>query len=210
MFSYYADYWNKASFERCGLTCRMTWDDCYIYMMAHACKHYYYFLGTGIRSVLDVYVMRDRLKNELHREYIVKELKKLNILEFAERFELLAESWFAEEKTEVPSELQDYHYRLLESTTYGDNNKLRSRAMEYMQGGKSFRSAKHLVGLRMLFPPLREMRDSYTVLKKCPFLLPFVWVFRGLKTVMMHPDYVASFFGKLKKLTLPGNQKEGR
>lgn len=210
MFSYYADFWNKANYVRDGMTCLMTWNDCYIYMMAHTCKHFFFFRGIGIRSVLDVYVMKAQLNGILNRDYIKKELEKLGILEFAVSFERLADCWFVEEKTEIPPELQDYHSRILESGTYGDNDGMKSNAMRYMQGGKSLRAAKWSVAFRKLFPPYVLMKDPYPGLKKTPFLLPLFWIYRWFRTLVVKPKNITTFFSKLKKLSLPGDNQERR
>lgn len=206
MFSYYADYWDRASYDNDGLICRMPWDDCYIFMMAHAYKHFFVH-GTGVRSVLDVYIMREKLKDVLDRDCIVSELKKLEILGFAERFERLAACWFAEEKTEIPPELQHYHYRVLESGTYGDNA-MKSTALKIMQDGKSFRTAKLMMGFSKVFPSYSNMKQGYPCLKYVPFLLPLFWVLRWIKTSLVMPKKISTYFKKLKGLSLSGDSSD--
>lgn len=209
LFSYYADFWNTTAFERDGLTCRMTWDDCYIFMMAHANKHFRLH-GTGIRFVLDVYVMRERLRDTLDRGYIVSELKKMGILEFAERFERLADCWFAQEPTELPKDLLQYHYRVLESGTYGDGDTMRSEALSYVREGGSFRAAKRRMALRKIFPPYSYMKTMFPCLRYVPFLLPLFWVIRWVKTLVVKPRKVSSFFKKLRHLSIPADREDRR
>lgn len=209
MFSYYADYWNDASYERNGMTCRMTWSDCYIFMMAHAKKHFSLH-GTGVRFVLDVYVMRERLKDALDGEYIAEELKKLGILAFAERFERLADCWFANDSTELPKDLHEYQDRILESGTYGDGDTMRSEALSYVRDGGSFRAAKRRMALRKIFPSYTYMKTMYPALKYVPFLLPLFWVIRWVKTLVVKPKKVSAFFKKLKHLSIPADREDRR
>ena len=208
MFSYYSDYWGRAAYEDDGLICRMPWDDCYIFMMAHSYKHFFAH-GTGIRSVLDVYIMRDKLKDVLHLDFIAGELKKLGIIGFAESFERLAAAWFAGETTELPEELQHYHYRVLESGTYGDNA-MKSTALKIMQDGKSFRTAKLIMAFSKVFPSYSNMKLGYPCLKYVPFLLPLFWVVRWIKTVLVMPKKISAFFKKLRGLSLSGDGSDSK
>ena len=192
LFFYYADYWNQADYERDGMTCRMRWDDCYVFMMAHAYKHF--LNGTGIRSVLDIYLMRSKLKDVLDCKHIYAELKTLGIHAFAERFERLADCWFAKEKIEIPEDLHFYHTRVLESSTYGDNNVLKSKAMQYIVEGKSLRYAKRRLAISKVFPSYSIMKLKYPCLKYLPFLLPLFWVIRWFSNLIENPKKVSAFF----------------
>lgn len=207
MSSYYEDYWDKVPGEDNSLTSRMSWDDCYVFMMAHTYKHFFR-VGTGIRSVLDICVMREQLGDVLDRAYIVGELQKLGILEFAENFERLAACWFGAEKAEVPAELQQYHYRVLESGTYGSDNLMKTEAIRIMHNGKSLRSAKRKIALNKLFPSISYMKTMYPCLKYVPFLLPLFWVIRWIRTIIVKPKKITAFFKRLKRLSLPEDQKE--
>lgn len=208
MFSYYENYWDKVPGEDNSLTSRMSWDDCYVFMMAHTYKHFFR-VGTGIRSILDIYVMREQLKDVLDRAYIAGELEKLGILEFAENFERLAACWFGAEKAEVPAELQQYHYRVLESGTYGDNS-LITKVLKLMQGGKTFRAAKRKMAISKVFPSYAYMKSKFPSLKYVPFLLPIYWVIRWIKTMIAKPKRIRASFKALWNLSLPGTEKEGK
>jgi len=208
MFPYYEHFWDHTALEDNSLTCRMGWDDCYIFMMAHAYKHF--LNGTGIRSVLDVYLMRDKLKDQFDREHICAELKTLGILDFAVRFERLADCWFAEEKTEIPEDLQFYHSRVLESSTYGDNSVLKAKAMQYIVEGKSLRYAKRKVAISKVFPPYSNMKEKYPCLKYLPFLLPLFWVIRWISSIIVNPKKTRAFFKNLRHLKLTGYKEERR
>lgn len=208
MFSYYENYWDRAATGDTSLTSRMSWVDCYIYMMAHAYKHFFR-VGTGVRSILDIYVMLEQLGDVLDRGSIDREFEKLGILDFARSFERLAFCWFAEERTDVPEELQHYHYRVLESSTYGDNS-LITKVLKLMQGGKTFRAAKRKMAISKVFPSYAYMKSKFPSLKYVPFLLPIYWVIRWIKTMIAKPKRIRAFFKALWNLSLPGTEKEGK
>ncbi|MBQ3413161.1 MAG: nucleotidyltransferase family protein [Oscillospiraceae bacterium] len=63
----------KEGFER-----KFSDEDFYIYMIAHEYKHYTNS-GTGIRSLLDVYVFLRKHEDDLDKNYIDSELKKLGL-----------------------------------------------------------------------------------------------------------------------------------
>lgn len=209
LFFYYADYWTKAVYKENDLTCRMGWDDCYVYMIAHTYKHFSQF-GTGIRSVLDAYLMRSQLKDILDREYITAQLKILGILDFANSFERLSVAWFEGENNDMPEELQFYNNRVLESGTYGENDILKAKAMKYISEGKSLRYAKRRMAITKVFPSYANMKRKYPCLKYLPFLLPLFWVLRWISTVFAKPKKMITFFKKLKHLSLNGYKEERR
>ena len=62
-------------------TYHFTPEDFYVYLVAHEYKHYVRG-GTGLRSLLDVYVFLRRMGDSLDRDYIRRETDKLNITEF--------------------------------------------------------------------------------------------------------------------------------
>lgn len=207
LFSYYSDFWDRVLCTDNKLICRMTWNDCYIFLLAHAYKHFF-LRGTGIRSVMDIYVMREKLKDVLDRVYIENELKQLEIFEFAEHFERLADCWFGEEESEIPQDLLYYHYRVLESGTYGDFNIMKTQALRHMQDGKSFQSAKRTMAVTKVFPSYKYMKTMYPCLRYLPFLLPLFWVVRWTATLLTKPKKISTYFGKLKNLSLSGDKAE--
>lgn len=58
-------------------------EDFYIYILAHEYKHYS-TSGTGIRSLLDCYILLNRFENQLDWDYIKTETDKLGLTHFEE------------------------------------------------------------------------------------------------------------------------------
>ncbi len=149
------------------------------HMYAHMAYH---FLsgGCGIRSLIDIWVM----EHKMGITYTNAEplLKKAGIYKFAVQMSRLANQCFSKNNADVFSNLVlQYIYN---GGVYGsaENN-----AAIY----KSKNNSSWSYVLDRLFLPYRDMTVTYPILKKFPFLLPFFWVVRWIKTL---------FGGKTKSL----------
>ena len=67
--------------------------DLYVYLLAHEYKHYM-TAGSGLRSLLDIWVYLRKYGDELNWGYIEKELETLGLKEFEEENRSLALSLF--------------------------------------------------------------------------------------------------------------------
>lgn len=93
---------------------KFTDEDFYIFMIAHICKHFKSG-GTGIRSVMDIYVYLTK-KTELDIAYIDDELKKLKLSVFEEKMRRLAFCWFGGQTAEGLEKAENF---ILGSGVYG-------------------------------------------------------------------------------------------
>ena len=75
-------------FERCFSS-----EDFYVYMIAHAYKHYTW-QGIGLRSLLDVYVYLTKHQKDLDWAYIHGELERLELVTYESQTRCLAEKVF--------------------------------------------------------------------------------------------------------------------
>ena len=207
-YEYYKDPWEKAYLQKGKFWYAMKNEDVYLYLLTHSAKHYY-FSGTGIRSVIDIYLFNRAYRSSMDREYIAQELKKLNLEAFAKQMEALSEYWFSGRKWEASADVEEMQSYILASATYGtksnrDLNELRS----YMQKGKSERGAKAAMFLHMVFLPCDEMRLMFPVLKKCPVLLPFCWVVRWFRILFTKPKSIFSSYKKVHDIQIHNKQKD--
>ncbi|MCR5485007.1 MAG: nucleotidyltransferase family protein [Clostridiales bacterium] len=160
----------------------MTNEDFYIFMIAHLWKHFV-GSGTGIRSILDIYVYLKHYKDSLDNEYINKKLTDSGIADFDGAVRELCMYWFGDgELTERAAELEP---EILESAVYGNKE---TAARNYIkstisnESGKVTAVNKFLYILKLMFPGLSVMEKSYPWLRKVPFLIPFMWIVRGVKS----------------------------
>lgn len=151
-------------------------EDFYIYMTAHAYKHYSAG-GTGLRSLLDYYVYLKQKEKQLDWNYIIRELEKLKISEFEMQIRETAQKAFLpdSELSETEQEILSF---MLFSGTYGtQTNVIKSRIRKMnVKNRKSYL-------LKRLFPDIEFYRTYYPTAAKYPFLIPFAWchrIIRGL------------------------------
>ena len=158
-------------------------EDFYIYAIAHAYKHYS-FGGTGIRTLIDIYVMNQKIGDVLDWRYVETELDTLGIRGYEACSRGLAEKIFGGEKPigeiALTEEEQQMLFYQLESSTYGTienkvNNRLRALQSD-RQPITSFTKLKYCI--ERLFPGRQWCRSYYPFIYRHPWLLPVFWVWR--------------------------------
>lgn len=155
---------------------RFSDEDFYIYMTAHAYKHYSTG-GTGLRSLLDYYVYLKQKEKQLDWKYIIRELEKLKISEFEVQIRNTAQKAFLldSELTEKEREMVEF---MLFSGTYGtQTNVIKSRIRKMNVKNRK------LYLLKRLFPDIEFYRTYYPTAANYPILIPFAWchrIIRGL------------------------------
>ncbi len=196
--AYFNKVWSRAECSG-GYSYRLSWDDFYIFAIAHTYKHYY-LMGTGIRSVLDLYVMEEALGSRLNRAYIRGELKKLKMLTFHDTICEVTHDLFSDEGTAPSDAAANMKKYLLSGSTYGANFGMEQNYVaRYMRRGKGVRSARLRAALRMIFPTKGDMTLLYPVLKKAPILLPACWVARWFRILWSKPKRISEVFRNIKK-----------
>ena len=177
---YYKDVFIKAKkIDGFELAYKMTDEEFYIYTLAHFYKHYSNG-GSGIRSVMDIYVLNHSIYENLDKQSLNNKLDWLKLLNFRNKITNLSEMWFGENKetTELIT-LSDY---ILSSGTYGTilnnvNNQIKKKGR-----------AGYFV--YCAFPPLYFMKNNYFILKKVPFLLPILWIWRLITSLITRQNVV--------------------
>ncbi len=174
-------------------------EDFYLYNLAHSAKHYYY-KGTGIRSVMDIYLLRKALAEKLDWEYVERRNTVPLLSEFKEQIESLADQWFSPTAQERICENEMTHY-ILSGSTYGshDGND-RRMVRKYMENGKSIQGAKRSYFFRMVFLPRSEMQLMYPMLRKAPVMLPFCWCARWFTILLRKPKNVKKRIRQVKNI----------
>ena len=152
----------------------------YIYILIHFIKHFIYG-GVGIRQLTDLFICYTRW--DMDMEKVHKLLEELELVRFHSNLKSLWEHWFldgpATEQTEVLGEF------ILHSGVFG-NEEQRSTDRILSVGENN-----HYV-FRRLFPPYKTMKGYFPVLKKVPILLPFAWVWRGVRAVLFRRNKLNS------------------
>ena len=182
------DGWNLAVRHE-GNRYFMTEEIEFVYMLSHFAKHYREG-GIGCRHVVDLWVYLRAYPN-MDQKIILKELKKMHLLEFYVNIRYLIGVWFdgepINEKTEIISDF------IFSSGSWGA---IENQVLALAVRGREYRTGKRYnekIGyvLQRLFPTLDELKGIYPVLRKAPALLPCVWVVRIFDKIFLDRDAVS-------------------
>lgn len=180
-YAYFGDGWSRA-IQTEGHRYGFVPEDMYVYLFMHFAKHYRSG-GIGCRHVMDLWMFR-RANPSMDHDYIIRELEKLQLLEFHENCVRLMDVWFGsgqpDEVTEFISKrifsggswgnIKDYHV-FVELSKMTKPDKVKNSRLKYV--------------IHLVFPPLQQMKKKYSILNRYPLLLPGAWVVRGL-AVLLH------------------------
>lgn len=191
-FSYYVTIKKrliKDDNNSCGY--HMTDDDLYIYCVNHMYKHYS-DAGTGLRSLLDIYVFNKVKGQSLDRGYIGGELDCCGIREFELKTRLLAEKVFSLQTLTESDKAELAVY--LDSGTYGTTKNMVSNRLEN-DGSKK---AKRRYLLRRFFPGEEQLEMNYPIVYRHRVLYPFLVICRPFKGLVTKPKTLLGEFRSVR------------
>lgn len=151
----------------------------YLYVIMHMMNHFL-TAGTGIRSLMDVWVMNRHYAGSWDRGRIEALLADFGLLNFEKYALALTHKWFdLEDLPYLPKEIQgavltNYEDYILESGTYGNKERSLVKQMKNQASGMS--KLKYMAG--RFFLPYGQMKEEYPMVEKCPILLPLLWPYR--------------------------------
>lgn len=152
-------------------------EDQYVYTILHILKHFH-FAGTGIRSVLDVWALRQR--GNLDENSLSHRWQAFGIDTFVRALEQLSDCWFGSgQADDLLEQMGDY---IVSSGAYGsEENKVHAGMLQAHSGR---RLGKVQYALRRFFLPYRAMCHEYPILRRVPVLLPFLWLYRPFDALL--------------------------
>ena len=175
----------KVGFERAKIAdgfkyrCELSDEDFYIFLISHFYKHFAR-CGTGIRSVLDIYLFLSEYSDKLDFNYIDSELKKIGLDSFNKKISSLSFEWFGSDGNIKPDPIGEY---IISSGTYGKTVNLELNRFLNNNGDGSYYASKIRYVFKTLFPNRAYMSARYPVLNKFPVFLPLYWIIRGISTL---------------------------
>lgn len=156
---------------------RFSDEDFYIYICAHAYKHYT-GSGIGVRQLMDIYLYRQKIPTDA--AYVTRELQTLGILSFVRQLESLADKLFSPEQPFSEDSLtageQQLFAHSIGHSVYGSLEQFyNSQITDYLdaQGGGRQRYCLH-----RLFPDIRDYKDTHPVFYRHKVLRPLFYVYR--------------------------------
>lgn len=167
-------------------------EDFYIYMTAHAFKHYR-DKGVGLRSCVDVWVY-ENANPQLDWAYIGQECARLRMENFEKNCRSLAHKLFGGDAEPLSKEEWELLQFSLESDTYGTEDGGIRQSLKSIQGCDGavagWTKIKYL--LKRLFPDLKWMQQKSKMVRKHPWTLPLAWGIRLCRGVFLKGGHTAA------------------
>ena len=158
--------------NRCGY--HMTDSDLYIYYINHMYKHFS-IAGTGLRSLLDVYILNKTKGQSLDRDYLEGELDYFGIREYEAKTRILAEKVFSLQPL-TDSDKEELAF-FTNAGSYGTTTNLIANILENNDSEK----AKLRYTLRRIFPDEDHLKLYEPVVYRHRVLYPFLVVYRPFR-----------------------------
>ena len=181
--------------------CRqMSAEDFYLYMLTHTYKHYIR-AGSGLRSLLDVYVFL-RTHPDLNRDYLDAELAKLEITDFEEKIRRLSQKVFTGGMLDK-YEQSDLDY-YISSGNAGTLQNQEYNQMETNLGGDDSKQSKRRFILSRIFLSGEALQKNYPFFARHKALYPILFLYRPIKGAVTHPRGILTEYKKIKNFKKKG------
>lgn len=177
LYEYYRNVEDRLLGEGCEK--RFSPEDFYLYFLAHEYKHYSGG-GTGLRSLLDTYILLNRAP--LNMNYVAAEAERLGIAEFEQQNRALALRLLGGEAlSEADGEMLDY---MLSSGTYGTiNHRVENRMRKHGWGKLRYMLVRFSVPVSKKNRSYAAFAGMYPLFYKHKLLLPLLPFYRTFRAM---------------------------
>lgn len=181
--------------EKADYEYSFTPEDFYLYMIAHEYKHYI-LGGTGLRSLLDIYVYLKQWKDKLDWEYIRSESEKLKISEFEQKTKALSKATFSGSPLSNAEKEELIYY--ISSGTFGSSeHSLTNHIATKLSGDDSASAKKQYLKDRLFMTP-ETMKKNYPFFYQHKILIPFLHMYRFVRAIFVRRNDVLHEYKKVK------------
>lgn len=175
---------------------RMSDEDLLVHLVVHFAKHYR-SSGIGIRHVTDIWLFL-KTHPQLDTDRVKMQLTKLKLDLFYENLIKTATAWFGDGLFDEVTELMTE--KVLQSGSFGTPDSYStSQALKDSKRGEGKSRSKRFWSA--VFLPYANMCLLFPVLKKCPVLLPFLWVWRIISTAFNKKGRLTRHYNSIKLLS---------
>lgn len=169
----------------------MTDEDFYAYIVCHLYKHYIQG-GTGLRSLLDIYIFNRAHRDKLDPKALAAELKRQNLTDFEKTVRELAQKVFTRQQLNEAEEKELEYF--ISSDCFGtDDNKLAHKL-----GNDDSKTAKRAYVRSRIFLSDAVLQESHPVVYRHKILYPFFVTGRIVKAVATKPKRVIGEYKSVK------------
>ena len=172
--------------EKSSFAYRFSDDDFYVYLIAHAYKHFT-GSGFGLRQFADIYLYL--LKKPVNSAYVEQELARLDILPFARLLQSVSLKMFSQdsefcEETLTADETALY-LAAVNSGVYGTAQQYYETKMtDYL--AKSGKKSKVSYFKQRIFPDIEEYKDRNPFLYRHKLLHPWFYFYRPFHSLIVN------------------------
>lgn len=174
----------------------MSDEDFYIYIICHMNKHYNNG-GTGLRSLVDVYLFNKARYDGMDKDYLSRELSALELTEFEQRIRELAYKLFCGEENEFTENEETMYF--VQSGANGTNEHWKENRLSRSMGGEDTGKAKRKYLLKRVFISGDELKKNYPTVYKHKVLYPLLFVYRPIKGAVTRPKGLINEVKDVKK-----------
>ncbi|MBG9368168.1 nucleotidyltransferase family protein [Streptococcus sp. NLN64] len=179
---------------------RMSLEDFYLFMVAHFAKHYFKG-GSGIRSVMDIFIFLEKYEQQLDWGLVNKGLADLELIDFHQSILAITDAWFQTGKWS--EDLNPVADVILTQGAYGTfEHHVENRLKAVHQDHSSPLVASLVYTWKRIFLPSKLIKHKYPYVQKYPILLPLGWAHRLGDAALNRKDRVAyelQLLWKMKK-----------
>lgn len=181
---FFSDGWKLATNNN-GCYYSMNIEDEFIYIFVHYAKHYRNG-GIGFRQVIDLWLY---MKTHINMDfsYINKIMVRLNLVDFYHNTMKLIDYWFnGGEKDSIVCLMANY---IINSGNWGtiEMHAKAKGVVSAQNSGSSLIVGRFKAIIRIFFPSYNDIKMKYPVLKTHKYLLPAIWIFRWVDSVIKRP-----------------------
>ena len=153
--------------------------------------------GTGLRSLLDIYVYLNRWNGELDWQYITSELDKLSIKEYERKARTLANAVFSGVTLDEEDREELLYY--VTSGTFGTIERKKTNQLAKNLSGDDSKQSKQQYIKNRLFLPMDVVKKEYPFFYHHKYLLPFLSVYRLFKATFIKPKEVWAEYRRVNR-----------
>ena len=197
-YQYFGTGWDKAKLvNEGGSRYELSLEDHFLFVFTHFARHYRSG-GIGIKHMTDIWIYKKSYP-DMDYVYIENELKKLRLYDFYLNVCDTLGVWFDGKEDTLKSDF--ITEVVFDNGVFGKkSNEILSEAVKQSKKTGTVGEAKRSKTIWLLFLPYNLMCLKYPILKKLPFLLPFMWVVRGVNAILFRRDKVVHNFEQVNDL----------
>jgi hypothetical protein len=178
-----------------------------IYLLYHLAKHLDSG-GIGLRSILDIGVYLNHYKNTINQEKLIFLLDQTQMTKYFTQIVYLNIKYYhftdLDKFLYDPLLTDDAYDQIISfiarSGLHGKGHNYSPFEARVASNDLKERSRFHLF-ITLAFPSYKTMKGQYKILKKLPILLPFFWIFRLIKLILLRTKDTFKRLFQLNKAT---------